>query len=124
MAPLRSQLFHLFYTEQTTRKISYWYGARSKREIFYQREFKKIEKQFPNFKFHIALSEPNEEDNWKGYTGFIHQVILDEYLSKLEEPEEIEYYLCGPPLMNEAVQKMLYDLGIPDEMIAFDDFGE
>ncbi len=124
MAPLRSHLFHLFYTQETTRKISYWYGARSKREIFYQREFKKIEKQFPNFKFHIALSEPKEEDNWKGYTGFIHQVIYDEYLSKIEEPEEIEYYLCGPPLMNDAVQKMLYDLGIPDEMIAFDDFGE
>ena len=123
MAPLRSHLFHLFYTEQTTRKISYWYGARSKREIFYEKEFKKIQRQFPNFRFYIALSEPKEEDNWKGHTGFIHQVIYDEYLSKLEEPEEIEYYLCGPPLMNEAVLKMLYDLGIPDEMIAFDDFG-
>ena len=123
MAPLRSHLLHLFYTEQTKREITYWYGARSKREIFYQREFKKIERQFPNFRFYIALSEPKEEDNWKGYTGFIHQVIYDEYLSKLEEPEEIEYYLCGPPLMNEAVLKMLYDLGVPDEMIAFDDFG-
>ncbi len=123
MAPLRSQLMHLFYTEQTKRKVSYWYGARSKREIFYEREFKKMERQFPNFKFHIALSEPKEEDKWKGYTGFIHQVILDEYLSKLEEPEEIEYYLCGPPLMNEAVQKMLYDLGVPDKMLAYDDFG-
>ncbi len=123
MAPLRSHLLHLFYTDQTKRKITYWYGARSKREIFYQREFKKIERQFPNFKFYIALSEPKEEDNWRGYTGFIHQVIYDEYLSKLEEPEEIEYYLCGPPLMNEAVLKMLYDLGVPDEMIAFDDFG-
>jgi len=123
MAPLRSHIFHLFYNEQTKRKVSYWYGARSKREIFYEKEFKKMEKQFPNFNFHIALSEPKEEDNWKGYTGFIHQVIFDEYLSKLEEPEEIEYYLCGPPLMNEAVLKMLYDLGVPDEMIAFDDFG-
>jgi Na+-transporting NADH:ubiquinone oxidoreductase subunit F len=123
MAPLRSHLFHLFYTEQTKRRVSYWYGARSKREIFYEKEFKKIVKQFPNFKFYIALSEPKEEDNWKGHTGFIHQVIYDEYLSKLEEPEEIEYYLCGPPLMNEAVLKMLYDLGVPDEMIAFDDFG-
>jgi Na+-transporting NADH:ubiquinone oxidoreductase subunit F len=123
MAPLRSHLFHLFYTEQTKRKVTYWYGARSKREIFYEKEFKKIQRQFPNFNFYIALSEPKEEDNWKGYTGFIHQVIYDEYLSKLEEPEEIEYYLCGPPLMNEAVLKMLYDLGVPDEMIAFDDFG-
>jgi Na+-transporting NADH:ubiquinone oxidoreductase subunit F len=123
MAPLRSHIFHLFNSEQTTRKVTYWYGARSKREIFYEKEFKKLARQFPNFSFHIALSEPKEEDKWKGYVGFIHQVIYDEYLSKLEEPEEIEYYLCGPPLMNEAVLKMLYDLGIPDEMIAFDDFG-
>jgi Na+-transporting NADH:ubiquinone oxidoreductase subunit F len=123
MAPLRSHIFHLFSSEQTTRKVSYWYGARSKREIFYEKEFKKLSRQFPNFSFHIALSEPKEEDKWKGYVGLIHQVIYDEYLSKLEEPEEIEYYLCGPPLMNEAVLKMLYDLGVPDEMIAFDDFG-
>jgi Na+-transporting NADH:ubiquinone oxidoreductase subunit F len=123
MAPLRSHIFHLFNTEQTTRKVTYWYGARSKREIFYEKEFKKMARQFPNFSFHIALSEPKEEDKWKGYVGFIHQVIYDEYLSRLEEPEEIEYYLCGPPLMNEAVLKMLYDLGVPDEMIAFDDFG-
>ncbi len=123
MAPLRSHLFHLFNTLKTKRKVSYWYGARSKREIFYAEEFKKIEKEFPNFTFHIALSEPKEEDKWKGFVGFIHQVIYDEYLSKHEEPEEIEYYLCGPPMMNDAVQKMLYDLGVPDEMIAFDDFG-
>ncbi len=123
MAPLRSHIFHLFNTEQTNRKVSYWYGARSKREIFYEKEFKRLARQFPNFSFHIGLSEPKEEDNWKGYVGFIHQVIYDEYLSKLDEPEEIEYYLCGPPLMNEAVLKMLYDLGVPDEMIAFDDFG-
>ncbi len=123
MAPLRSHLFHLFQTMKTTRKVSFWYGARSKREIFYDREFRRIEKEFPNFRFHIALSEPKEEDKWKGYRGFIHQVILDNYLGRLEEPEEIEYYLCGPPLMNEAVLKMLYDLGVPDEMIAFDDFG-
>jgi len=124
MAPLRSHLFHLFHTNKTKRKISYWYGARSKRELFYDREFRKLEREFPNFKFHVALSEPKEEDKWRGNTGFIHQVIYDEYLVKLEEPEEIEYYLCGPPLMNAAVLKMLYDLGIPDEMIAFDDFGE
>lgn len=123
MAPLRSHLLHLFYTIKTKRRISYWYGGRSKREIFYDREFKRIEKEFPNFEYHIALSEPKEEDKWKGYTGFIHKVIYDNYLSKLEEPEDIEYYLCGPPLMNEAVLKMLYDLGVPDEMIAFDDFG-
>ena len=80
-------------------------------------------KKFPNFNFNIALSEPIPEDNWEGKTGFIHQVLYDEYLSKLEEPEEIEYYLCGPPMMNDAVLKMLYDLGVPDEMIEFDDFG-
>lgn len=123
MAPLRSHLFHLFHTVKTNRKITYWYGARSKREIFYEEEFRKIEEQFPNFKFHIALSEPKEEDKWDGYTGFIHQVIMDNYLSKHEEPEEIEYYLCGPPMMNSAVLKMLYDYGVPDEMIDLDDFG-
>jgi Na+-transporting NADH:ubiquinone oxidoreductase subunit F len=123
MAPLRSHIFHLFHTLKTNRKVSYWYGARSLREIFYEDEFREIEKKFPNFTFHIALSEPLPEDNWKGLTGFIHQVVYDEYLSKAEEPEEIEYYLCGPPLMSEAVQKMLYDLGVPKDMIDFDDFG-
>lgn len=123
MAPLRSHIFHMFHTDKTSRKVSYWYGARSKREIFYEEEFRKIEKNFPNFSFNLALSEPLQEDNWKGYTGFIHQVLYDEYLSKVEEPEEIEYYFCGPPMMNEAVIDMLYNLGIPDEMIAFDDFG-
>ncbi len=123
MAPLRSHLLHLFKTIKTTRKVSYWYGARSKREIFYEENFRNIEKKFPNFNFHIALSEPLEEDNWQGYTGFIHQVLYDEYLSKHDEPEDIEYYLCGPPMMNEAVLKMLYNLGVPDEMVAFDDFG-
>jgi Na+-transporting NADH:ubiquinone oxidoreductase subunit F len=124
MAPLRSHLFHMFHTEKMKdRKVSYWYGARSKREIFYDDEFEKIEKDYSNFSFNIALSEPLEEDKWKGYTGFIHQVLYDNYLSKHEEPEEIEYYICGPPMMNDAVFKMLYDLGVPDEMIAFDDFG-
>lgn len=123
MAPLRSHLLHLFNTLKTGRKISYWYGARSKREIFYEDDFKKIAEQFPNFNFNIALSEPAPEDNWDGPVGFIHQVIYDSYLSKHEEPEEIEYYMCGPPMMNDAVNKMLYDLGVPDEMIAFDDFG-
>ncbi len=123
MAPLRSHIFHLFHTEKTTRKVSYWYGARSKREVFYEEEFREIEKAFPNFTFNLALSEPKPEDNWTGYTGFIHQVLFNEYLSKHPEPEDVEYYLCGPPMMIDAVLKMLYDLGVPDEMIAFDDFG-
>jgi len=123
MAPLRSHLFHLFHTLKTNRKVSYWYGARSKREIFYEQDFREIEKKFPNFKFNIALSEPKKEDNWDGYTGFIHQVLYDNYLRHHEEPEEVEYYMCGPPMMNDAVQKLLYDLGVPEEMIDFDDFG-
>jgi len=123
MAPLRSHIFHLFHTLKTDRKVSYWYGARSKREIFYEEDFREIERKFPNFSFHIALSEPKEEDNWDGLTGFIHQVVYDEYLSKQEEPEEIEYYLCGPPIMNDSVQDMLYNLGVPEEMIDLDDFG-
>ncbi|MBK8558127.1 MAG: NADH:ubiquinone reductase (Na(+)-transporting) subunit F [Lewinellaceae bacterium] len=123
MAPLRAQIFHLFHTLKTGRKVSYWYGARSKREIFYEDHFRAIEKEFPNFRFEIALSEPMPEDNWTGYVGFIHKVVHDEYLSKTEEPEEIEYYLCGPPLMLSAVETMLDNLGVPKEMIAFDDFG-
>ncbi len=123
MAPLRSHIFHLFHTVKTDRKVSYWYGARSLREVFYEEEFRKIEKEFPNFNFHIALSEPKSEDNWNGFTGFIHQVVYDNYLSKHEDPDEIEYYLCGPPMMNDAVLKMLYDLGVPDEMVDLDDFG-
>ena len=123
MAPMRSHIFHLFHTLETGRKVSYWYGARSMREIFYEDEFREIEKKFPNFSFNIALSEPLPEDNWKGMTGFIHQMLYDEYLGKLEEPEEIEYYMCGPPMMNDAVQSMLYNLGVPDEMVDFDDFG-
>ncbi len=123
MAPLRSHIFHLFHTLKTDRKVSYWYGARSKREIFYEEEFRKIEKEFPNFSFNIALSEPLPEDKWDGYTGFIHQVVLDNYLSKHPEPEELEYYLCGPPIMNEAVLNMLDNLGVPEENIDLDDFG-
>ena len=123
MAPMRSHIFDQFLSKRTTRKASFWYGARSLREIFYQEEFEKIAEEFPNFTFNIALSEPKEEDNWQGYTGFIHQVLFDNYLSKHDEPEEIEYYLCGPPIMNDAVLKMLDELGVPDEMIAFDDFG-
>jgi len=123
MAPMRSHIFDQFNTQKTTRKATFWYGARSKREIFYEEHFEEIEKHFPNFKFTIALSEPKPEDNWTGKVGFIHKVIFDEYLSKQEAPEDIEYYLCGPPAMNDAIQKMLYDLGVPAEMIAFDDFG-
>ncbi|HQU51694.1 MAG TPA: NADH:ubiquinone reductase (Na(+)-transporting) subunit F, partial [Saprospiraceae bacterium] len=135
MAPLRSHLFHLFQTLKTTdRKVSYWYGGRSRRELFYVKEFREIEKQFPNFRFYIALSNATEEDNWTvkqnvddpdgdGFTGFIHQVLLDQYLSKHPEPEEIEYYFCGPPLMNAALLKTLDELGVPNDNIAFDDFG-
>lgn len=123
MAPLRSQIFHLFKTLKTGRKVSYWYGARSLREVFYHEEFESIRKEFPNFSFNLALSEPLKEDNWTGYTGFIHKVLLDNYLSKHDEPEDIEYYFCGPPVMNSAVIKMLDDLGVPKENVAFDDFG-
>ncbi len=123
MAPLRSHIFHLFHTLKTGRKVSYWYGARSLSEVFYEDEFRAIEKNFPNFKFTLALSEPLPDDNWKGPAGFIHQVLFDNYLGKHEEPEDIEYYFCGPPVMNNAVVKMLYDLGIPEENISFDDFG-
>ena len=123
MAPMRSHIFHLFQTEKTDRKVSYWYGARSLREVFYDDQFRAIEKEFSNFEFHLALSEQLPEDNWNGPTGFIHQVLFDNYLSKHEEPEEVEYYLCGPPMMNDAVNKMLYNLGVPKENIAFDDFG-
>lgn len=123
MAPLRSHIFHMLKTDNSKRKITYWYGARSKREIFYEEEFRALEKKFPNFRFNIALSEPMPEDNWTGYTGFIHQVLYDNYLGKLDLPEELEYYLCGPPMMNSAVFNMLDNLGVPQENIAFDDFG-
>ncbi len=124
MAPLRSHIFHIFHTEKTRdRQVSYWYGGRSSRELFYTEDFREIEKEYPNFKYHIALSEPLPEDNWDGPKGFIHQVVLENYLKNHPEPEEIEYYLCGPPLMLSAVQKMLTDLGVPEENIAFDDFG-
>jgi len=123
MAPLRSHLFHLFHTLKTGRKVSYWYGARSKREMFYDDHFKTIEDKFPNFSYHVALSDPMDEDNWTGYKGFIHQVVLDNYLTNHEDPTEIEYYMCGPPMMNKAVMGMLDDLGVEDEMIDFDDFG-
>ena len=123
MAPLRSHIFHLFNTLHTKRKVHYWYGGRSLQELFYTDHFRNIEKDYPNFKYNIALSEPLPADNWDGPTGFIHQVLYDNYLSKHPEPEEIEYYLCGPPLMLKACLKMLDDMGVPSENIAFDDFG-
>jgi Na+-transporting NADH:ubiquinone oxidoreductase subunit F len=123
MAPLRSHIFELFKNLKTGRKVTYWYGGRSMRELFYVDHFRAIEKEFPNFQFNIALSEPLPEDNWTGYQGFIHQVLHDHYLSKHAAPEDIEYYICGPPMMNSAVFKMLDDLGVEPENIAFDDFG-
>ncbi len=134
MAPMRSHLYHLFKTLKTNRKVTYWYGGRSKRELFYLEHFRALEKEFPNFKFYLALSEPQEEDNWKvkkdindtdgdGFVGFIHNCVIDNYLNDHESPEDIELYFCGPPLMNQAVQKMGEDFGIPDEHIRFDDFG-
>ncbi len=123
MAPLRSHIFELFKNRKTNRKVSYWYGGRSMRELFYVDQFRAIEEEFPNFKFNIALSEPQPEDNWDGYTGFIHQVLLDNYLKEHPAPEDIEYYICGPPMMNAAVFKMLDDLGVEKDNIAYDDFG-
>ena len=123
MAPLRSHIFELFKNLKTGRKVSYWYGGRSLRELFYIEHFRAIEKEFPNFKFHIALSEPLPEDNWEGYTGFIHQVLYENYLKEHSAPEDIEYYICGPPMMNSAVFALLDDLGVEKENIAFDDFG-
>ncbi len=133
MAPMRSHLFHLFHTLKTDRKVSYWYGGRSKRELFYLDHFRKIEKEFPNFSFHVVLSEPLPEDNWKakksiedegdGFTGFVHQAVIDQYLKKHDAPEDIEFYFCGPPLMNAAVLKMVDEWGVPPENVAFDDFG-
>ncbi len=123
MAPLRSHIFELFKNLKTGRKVSYWYGGRSLRELFYIDHFRQIEKEFPNFSFHIALSEPLPEDNWTGDVGFIHQVLIDKYLKDHPNPEDVEYYFCGPPMMNQAVMKMLDDFGVEPENIAFDDFG-
>lgn len=123
MAPLRSHILRLLRTNATSRKMSYWYGARSLREMFYVEDFDDLAARFPNFQWHIALSEPKPEDNWTGYTGFIHQVVRDAYLARHPAPEECEYYLCGPPVMNKAVLKMLDDLGVEPENIRLDDFG-
>ena len=122
MAPMRSHLFHLFYTLETGRKVSFWYGARSKREMFYDDDFKAIQEKYPNFSYNVALSDPKPGDNWEGYKGFIHQVLLDNYLDEHEDSTEIEYYMCGPPMMIDAAENMLYNLGVEPEMIAFDKF--
>lgn len=133
MAPMRSHLYHLFRTVKTGRKVTFWYGGRSKRELFYTDHFRALEKDYPNFKFYIALSEPMPEDNWKvketldgpgdGFVGFIHQVVINNYLNTHESPEDIEFYFCGPPMMNQAVIKMCDDFGVPPENVRFDDFG-
>ncbi|REJ83451.1 MAG: NADH:ubiquinone reductase (Na(+)-transporting) subunit F [Acidobacteria bacterium] len=123
MAPMRSHIFDQFKRLDSKRKVSFWYGARSRRESFYEEDFNSIAAEFPNFEWHLALSEPLPEDNWEGYTGFIHQVVLDNYLKDHPAPEDIEYYLCGPPMMLQACMKMLDDLGVEPENILFDDFG-
>jgi Na+-transporting NADH:ubiquinone oxidoreductase subunit F len=134
MAPMRSHLYELFRTLKTGRKVSYWYGGRSRAELFYIHYFRDLEKDFPNFKFYLVLSDALPEDNWvvkesiddpngDGFKGFVHQVVIDEYLSKHEAPEDIEFYFCGPPLMNQAVIKMCDDWGVPNENVRFDDFG-
>jgi Na+-transporting NADH:ubiquinone oxidoreductase subunit F len=134
MAPMRSHLFHLFHTLKTGRKVTYFYGARTRREIFYMEDFKKIEREFPNFKFYVALDNPLPEDNWTlkkdvndtegdGFKGFVHNVVINEFLSKHPAPEDIELYFCGPPMMNQSVIKMADDWGIPDDQVSFDDFG-
>jgi Na+-transporting NADH:ubiquinone oxidoreductase subunit F len=123
MAPMRSHIFDQLKRRQSTRKMSFWYGARSLREAFYVDEFDELARQHDNFSWHVALSEPLPEDNWTGYTGFIHKVLHDQYLAKHESPEECEYYLCGPPMMNTAVIKMLEDLGVTHDHILLDDFG-
>ena len=123
MAPMRSHIFDQLLRINTNRKISFWYGARSMKEIFYQEEFEKLARDNENFSFHIALSDALPEDNWNGLTGFIHQVTEDEYLSKHPAPEDCEFYLCGPPMMNSSCIKMLSDLGVEEENIMLDDFG-
>jgi MocE subfamily Rieske [2Fe-2S] domain protein len=122
MAPLRAHLSHLLETENSARRISYWYGARSRQEIFYEEYFRLLEEKHPNFTFHLALSSPLDDDAWLGHTGFIHEAVLDNYLRDHKNPETAEYYLCGPPLMIKACNRMLAGLGVPERQIAFDEF--
>jgi len=134
MAPMRSHLYELFKTLKTGRQVSYWYGGRSRAELFYIHYFRDLEKDFPNFKFHLVLSNATEKDNWvdkkdvndtegDGFSGFVHQVVIDQYLSKHDSPEDIEFYFCGPPMMNQAVITMCDEWGVPPENVRFDDFG-
>ena len=123
MAPMRSHIFDQFRRIETGRKVSFWYGARSLREAFYIDDFNTIAAAHPNFEWHLALSEPLPEDNWTGLTGFIHQVLYDNYLQDHPAPEDVEYYLCGPPLMLKACMDMLDSLGVERDNILFDDFG-
>jgi len=122
MAPMRSHIFHQFRTLATSRKTTFWYGARSSREMFYHEDFVSIKKDFPNFHYNVALSDPQASDNWDGPTGFIHQVLHDHYLKDHEDPSEIEYYLCGPPMMIKCVNDMLFSLGVEKESIMYDEF--
>jgi Na+-transporting NADH:ubiquinone oxidoreductase subunit F len=122
MAPMRSHLFHLFHTLKTGRKVTFWYGARSLREMFYNDHFKAIADEFPNFTYNVALSEPMEEDNWTGMTGFIHSALYENYIKDHEDPTEIEFYMCGPPMMIDAVDNMLYNMGVEQDMIMYDKF--
>ncbi len=123
MAPMRSHIFDQFRRLHTDRKVSYWYGARSLCEAFYQEDFDGIAAEYDNFEWHLALSEPLPEDNWTGKTGFIHQVVFENYLKDHPSPEDVEFYMCGPPMMNSAVIRMLTDLGVEPENILLDDFG-
>ncbi|MCG6909235.1 MAG: NADH:ubiquinone reductase (Na(+)-transporting) subunit F [Deltaproteobacteria bacterium] len=122
MAPLRSQILHQLNTVGTKRKLTFWYGARSLQELFFEEEFRALEKKFDNFTYYVALSDPQPEDNWKGMTGYIHQNLHDHYLADHEDPTEIEYYLCGPPIMVQSIEDMLDSLGVEPEMIKFDKF--
>ena len=123
MAPLRSHIFDELLRKGTTAKMSYWYGARSLREMFYKEEFDRLAEKYDNFSWHVALSDAREEDNWTGLTGFIHAVVLENYLKDHPNPEDCEYYMCGPPIVNQLVSEMLDDLGVEKENILFDDFG-
>jgi Na+-transporting NADH:ubiquinone oxidoreductase subunit F len=123
MAPMRSHIFDLFKAKKTKRLVSFWYGGRSLKELFYVEDFKEIEKNHDNFSFHLALSDPLPEDNWEGETGFIHNVLYDQYLKDHPAPEDVNYYICGPPMMNQAIFDLLDSLGVEQENIHFDDFG-
>ncbi|MGR9086144.1 MAG: NADH:ubiquinone reductase (Na(+)-transporting) subunit F [Gammaproteobacteria bacterium] len=123
MAPMRSHIFDQLKRLHSKRRISFWYGARSLAEVFYQEDFNRLAEEFENFEWHIGLSDPQPDDNWQGATGFIHQILFDNYLKDHPAPEDCEYYLCGPPMMISAVQKMLYELGVESKNILFDNFG-